>query len=248
MGLRLCKADANRFRYKFDDPLLTERMTVKIEIALGGTDLDRLKSEYVKVCETWEQLGNRNAPPSFLDWAGVRLTEGHESPPDLNLDDLRLFHGLERFVTSLQQHGLSLVRNRPVDKETGEPCADVAHLMAQDFKLAPQFEKRIRDLLLHYIKPAREVANSAGVGITRQAQHVLKESYERLIDHCTKSIASLGPERAIGRAEGAAAVLVSAEAMDAKTAQTRTEEFKVRARSGKHHWVDRLFHLNDKET
>lgn len=61
----------------------------------------------------------------------------------------------------------------------------------------------------------------------------LKQAYQRLVDRTMIALDHLGSERAIGRAEGAMAILVSMQAIEREAAQKKTQAFKANIRNAK---------------
>lgn len=58
----------------------------------------------------------------------------------------------------------------------------------------------------------------------------LQEAYRELVERTESAVIRLGEHRAIGRVEGAAAILVSAQVIERRAAQERTEAFKLQVR------------------
>ena len=114
--------------------------------------------------------------------------------------------------------------------------------MVEDFALQPHYAKRLYELFAHYLKSAREIADAAQVGITNRAYGALTETHRKLTERTGGAIARLGAEKAIGRVEGATAMLVGLEVMDRATAKKRTSAFTAQARAvRKSGWVGKMF-------
>jgi hypothetical protein len=217
-----------------------------IEIVLNETDHTRLQGEYNKMCETWSRMGRGSLPPTFEQWLGVRTAEADEPTAAADLDDMRLFSAIERLVTSLPQHGFSLAHVTKQGVARSDATRGLAEMLVRDFKLQSQYAKRIEDLFEHYAKEAREVADQAQLVITNRTFGALNEAYRQLAERTETSIQKLGPDRAIGRVEGAAAILVGMEVMSRESAREKTKDFKIMARSApKGKWTDKIFKGSD---
>jgi len=219
-----------------------------IEILLSEDDHQRLHGEYSKMCETWSRLGNGALPPTFEQWLGVRTAENEEPLSDVALDDMRIFNAIEKVVTSLPQHGFALTHFVKQGVLRPESVHNLAHLIVRDFRLPNQYAKRIEDLFTHYVKDAKEVADIAQVGITNRAYGALNEAFRHLLERTAQSVPKLGSDRAIGRVEGAASILVSIDALSRATAKEKTTAFKQQARSvSKSTWVTKIFGGSNKD-
>ncbi|HEY8023880.1 MAG TPA: hypothetical protein VIF60_04900 [Burkholderiaceae bacterium] len=217
-----------------------------IEIVLNEQDHTRLQDEYNKMCETWSRMGHAALPPTFEQWLGVRTAEMKDATAAVDLDDMRLFSAIERLVTSLPQHGFSLAHVVKQGVSRTEATRNLADLVVRDFKLPAQYSKRIEDLFEHYVKDAREVADQAQLVVTNRTFGALNEVHRQLVERTETSIQRLGPDRAIGRVEGAAAVLVGMEVLSRESAREKTNAFKVLARSApKGKWTDKIFKGSD---
>ncbi len=217
-----------------------------IEIVLNEQDHGRLQGEYGKMCENWARTGHSALPPTFDQWLGARAAQNGE--PETSLDDMRVFGAIERLITSLPQHGFSLAHVSKQGVSRNDAKQKLAQMIVRDFRLPIQYEKRIEDLFEHYVKDAKEVADQAQLGITNRSFGALNEAYRQLTERTEKSVPRLGPDRAIGRVEGAAAVLVSMEVLSRETAKEKTNAFKVTARNTpKGNWVGKIFKSADIE-
>ncbi len=199
-----------------------------IQIQLSDDEYHQLYEEYRKMAIAWPRPGLAALPPSFEEWAAARMLSGSAAALEEEaLADMRVFDALEKLVTALQPHGLALTRA----ERRSAPPAELADGLARDLRLAPQQSRRLADLLGYYLKDAKEVADHAHVGITSRAYGALNEACRELIERTDKALPRLGEERAIGRVEGAVAILVSVNAMERDAAKDRTEAFKLRARA-----------------
>ena len=214
-----------------------------IDVVLSEESHKKLRDEYESMAATWSRLGKQSLPPTFEQWVGLRAAEQESSSTaNAELDDMRVFHAIERLVISLHQNGFSLAHVARNGDAPGQSALNLAQLMVNDFKLQPQYQKRLQDLFEHYVKGAKEVADMAQVGLTNRAYGALSEAYRSLSDRTGNSVEHLGTERAIGRVEGAAAILVSLEVMERNVAKKKTDAFKKEMRGkSKPSWVGKVF-------
>ncbi|HXA46227.1 MAG TPA: hypothetical protein VNW52_01255 [Burkholderiaceae bacterium] len=219
-----------------------------IEIVLNEDDHHRLHDEYSKMCETWSRLSQGAPPPTFEQWLAVRAAESPESPSELVVDDSRIFNAIENLILSLPQHGFALTHYTKQGVMRPEAVHNMSQLIVRDFGLPTHSLKRIEDLLIHYVKDPKEVADLAQVGVTNRMYGALNEAFRHLLDRTTQSVPHLGSDRAIGRVEGAASVLVSVDVMTRQAAMEKTKSFKQEARNvSKSTWLNKIFGGSHKE-
>lgn len=224
-------------------------MTV-VEIVLKERDQLRLQDEYSKMRDNWSRLGNASVPPTFEQWLGARAVEASDasSKAGNELDDTRIFSAIERLVTSLPQHGFAFAHVAKRAVPQAEAARNLAQLLVRDFHLPAQYGKRLEELFEHYAKDAREVADQAQLTVTNRTFGALNEAYRQLSERTEGSVQKLGPDRAIGRVEGAAAILVSMDALSRDSARDKTNAFKVNARTQpKGNWVGKIFKSADED-
>ena len=217
-----------------------------VEIVLNERDHSRLQAEYSKMCEAWSRSGQHKLPPTFEQWLGLRAVEAESRAAPAEVDEGRLFAILERLITSLPQQGFSFahVGKRGVTRE--EAAKNLAQMLVRDFHLPVQYEKRLEELFAHYAKDAREVADLAQLTITNLTFGALNEAYRQLAERTETALTRLGPDRAIGRVEGGAAILVEMKVLGRDSAHEKTNAFKVVARSHpKGNWVGKIFKSGD---
>lgn len=217
-----------------------------VDIVLNERDHSRLQGEYSKMCENWPRTGHGSLPPTFEQWLGTRIAEVEAKAPPAELDDARIFDALERLVTSLPQHGFSFAHVARHGTPRDEAARNLAQLLVRDFRLPAQYGKRLEELFAHYAKDAREVADQAQLTITNLTFGALNEAYRQLAERTETALPRLGPDRAIGRIEGGAAILVEMEVLNRDSAREKTNTFKVIARSQpKSTWVGKIFKSGD---
>ena len=217
-----------------------------VEIVLNERDHSRLQGEYNKMCESWPHAGRQQLPPTFEQWLGARTAEVPAGAVQAEPDEGRIFDAVERLVTSLPQHGFSFahVAKRGVPRE--EAARNLAQLLVRDFRLPAQYAKRLEELFAHYAKDAREVADLAQLTITNLTYGALNEAYRQLAGRTETALARLGPDRAIGRVEGGAAILVEMKVLSRDSAHEKANTFKTIARAQtKGNWVGKIFRSGD---
>lgn len=214
-----------------------------INVVVSEVDHHYLEQEHADLVNAWARLGHQSQPPTFAKWLGSRLKPSALVPQeDAVFSDVRLFNGIEKLITSLPQHGFHLAHTATGSADPTASSSALARAIVNDFQLQPQYAKRLQELFVHYLKSAREIADTAQVGITNRAYGALTEAHRQLTERTTDSIAKLGAEQAIGRIEGATAILVSVDVMDRSSAKKRTSAFKVQARAiKKAGWVRKIF-------
>lgn len=213
-----------------------------IEIELSEDEHQRLHNEYSKMCEAWSHVDDSGSPPGFSTWLGMRAAEAQDPQSDAELDNMRTFNAIEKLISSLPQHGFSLAHYIKHGVLRPESEHKLAQLIVREFRLPDNFAKRLEEIFVHYVKDAKEAADVAQVGMTNKAYGALNEAYRHLVERSTQSLPTIGPDRAIGRVEGAASLLVSLDAMGREAATEKTNAFKLHARSlPKSTWVNKFF-------
>jgi hypothetical protein len=204
-----------------------------INISLSDDEYNRLQEEHKKVVARAKHDFSV-LPPTFEEWIAGRATTGNGTAEnDDELDAVRAFNAMEKLITSLRSHGFGLAHLGKQDSVPADSARELADTIVRDLRLSPQQSKRIQELVEYYSKGAREIADAAHVGITNRAYGALHEAYRDLADRTDKSTERIGEERAIGRVEGAIAILVNMHVMDRHAAKEKTEAFKAQARNPK---------------
>lgn len=212
-----------------------------VNVAYRDEDHAKLQGEYMKMCAAWSKAGRKLSPPTFEQWLGTRSLMP-DAAGDLNPEDVLVFNALEKLITSLDPIGFALAHLAKHGASPEESALELAKVMVRDLNLQSQYLKRMQDLFLHYMKGAKEVADGAHIGITNRAYGALIEAYRKLEERTGKAVERLGDERAIGRVEGAIAILVSLNVMDRNLAEEKTDAFKVEVGNApKPTWVGKVF-------
>jgi tetratricopeptide (TPR) repeat protein len=202
-----------------------------INISLSEDEYNKLQEEHKKaVARAKHDL--TALPATFEEWIVACAANGNDATPgNGGLDDLRAFNAIEKLITSLRSHGFGLAHLGKQDGVPADSARDLAETIVRNLGLSQQQLKRIQDLVEYYSKAAKEIADAAHVGITNRAYGALHEAYRELADRADKSLDRIGEERAIGRVEGAIAILVNVHVMDRQAAKEKTEAFKALARN-----------------
>lgn len=202
-----------------------------ITITVSDDDHRLLADEHKKMSIEWLRSHTSSLPPTFDQWLATRLVETvregtlgkHE------LAEMQAINAIEKLVTGMQRHGLGLASlNRHGDAK--ESIGPLAEATASGLGLPLHAAKRIQELLEYYARSAREIADLAHVGMTNRAYGAMHESYRELIERTTKALDHVGEEKALGRVEGGAAILVSMHVMTREAAQEKTEAFRHQLR------------------
>jgi hypothetical protein len=205
-----------------------------ININVSDDDYDKLRQEYKQMALSFLKTGLDVLPPEFEDWLAARVTCGiGEDAEETGPNELRSFDAIEKLVTSLGSHGYALARLGKKDSLATNMARPLAETLVKDLRLAPHQLKRVQDLLEYYSKSASEIADMSNIGVTKRGYIALHDAYRELFNRTDKALERLDEERAIGRIEGAAAVLVNVRVMDRDTATQQTEAFKVQARKAR---------------
>ena len=212
-----------------------------ISVAYSDEDHAKLQGEYMKMCAAWSKAGRKLTPPTFEQWLAARALMS-DAAGELDRESVLVFNALEKLVTSLDPLGFGLAHMAKRGASPEESAQELAQVMVRDLNLPSQYLKRMQDLFLHYLKGAKEIADCAHIGITNRAYGALFEAYRKLAERTGKAVEHLGDERAIGRVEGAIAILVSLNVMDRGTAEEKTDAFKVEVGNApKPTWVGKVF-------
>ncbi|GAC1423586.1 MAG: hypothetical protein NVSMB6_24800 [Burkholderiaceae bacterium] len=214
-----------------------------INIVLSEQDHQQLERQYATLVSDWPRLEDARTPPAFLDWLCTRVvTDAQAQAHYAALSDIRVFNAIEKLVTNLPRYGFHLAHTALQNVPPETSAQKLAEAMVDDLTLQSNYAKRLQDLFRHYLKSAKEIADVAQVGITNRAYGALTEAHRRLLERTTGAISKLGAEKAIGRVEGATAILVGLDVMDRGTAKKRTTAFKAEANAvRKTGWVGRMF-------
>lgn len=204
-----------------------------INISFSEDEYSRLKEEHKKVVARAKH-DLTTLPPTFEEWIAARAANSNDATAsDAGLDDVRAFNVIEKLITSLRLHGFGLAHLGKQDIPPAEAARELAEAIVSDLNLSQQQARRIQEVVEYYSKGAKEIADAGQVGVTNRTYGALHEAFRDLVDRADKSVDRIGEERAIGRVEGAIAILVNVHVMDRQAAKEKTEAFKAQARNPK---------------
>ncbi|CAN5434393.1 hypothetical protein BH11PSE11_BH11PSE11_22700 [soil metagenome] len=213
-----------------------------LTIEYSDADHTRLQEEYIKMSIVWPQLGNKDLPPTFEAWVASRAVEGDGSSISLDIADMHLINAVEKFIVSLEPHDFGLTHLSRDPDHVQEAILQLANALVSELHLQPQCLRRVQNLIEQHLRSPREISDSAHIGVTSRTHGALDLAYHKLIERTAKALSHLGEDRAVGRVEGAGAILASLHIIDRNTAEERTEAFRLQARAGgKPSWVGKVF-------
>lgn len=211
-------------------------------VVCSDEEYAKLQDDYEKMSAAWPRSGRKAPPPSFEQWLGTRAAGSDKAPiSEAELDHVRVFHAIEKLVTSLGSHDFGLAHMAKSSVSPTKSSFELASLLVADLNLPETYLHRIQSLFEHYLKSAREVADTAQVGVTNRTYGALWEAYRTLADRSGKNAEQLGEDRAIGRVEGSIAMLVTLNILDRHAAEQRSDAFKLQVRTAKSSWVGKVF-------
>lgn len=206
-----------------------------ITISLSDTEFASLQNAYEA-----ERTAAPAMVPPFEQWLASRVA-ARPGPADAP-DHLPAIDAIEKLITGLQAHGLALVYLARRDASPAGTASALANSLAAGLNLPQHQAQRLQQLFEYYLKSAREAADLAQVGMTARTHAALHEAYADLFERITRPGSTLEENRAIGRAEGAVAVLVSLNAISREAAKEKISALRLQLRGGnKAGWVGKVF-------
>ncbi|HEY0845183.1 MAG TPA: hypothetical protein VGE12_07435 [Noviherbaspirillum sp.] len=202
-----------------------------ITISVSDDEHRLLSDEYKKMSIEWLRTNADSLPPTFEQWIATRLVSAvRESTLSRHeIEEMHAFGAIEKFVTGMQAHGFGLA-NMNRQNDAAEAPERLAQATASGLGLSLHTAKRLQEMLEYYAKSAKEIADRAHVTMTNRAYGLLHEAYRELVERTDKALDHLGEDKALGRVEGAAAILVSAHVMTREVAREKTEAFRKHLR------------------
>lgn len=199
-----------------------------ITLALDDILQQRLADEYKRMSIEWLRSHPGTMPPDFSQWLVERLAAGmpQSSRSERELDEMRMVNAIEKLITELMPHRFGLVYLGKTQEELGDAIAELGQTLIAELGLSRTRTKRIQDLLAYYAKSPKEVADLGHVTVTNRAYGALHEAFRELAARTETARARLGEDKALGRLEGAVAMLVSLGVMSRETAREKTESFR----------------------
>jgi hypothetical protein len=205
-----------------------------ITIPLDDILQQRLDEEYRRMSIEWLRSRPGTMPPDFSQWLAERLAAGmpQSSRNERELDEMRMVNAIEKLITELAPHRFRLVHLGKTAEELGDAIAELGQTLISELGLSRSRAKRIQDLLAYYTKSPKEVADQGHVAVTSRAHGALNEAFRELAARTETARARLGDDRALGRLEGAVAMLVSMGVMSREAARDKTESFRLAGSGG----------------
>lgn len=203
-----------------------------VNISISETEHKKLQDDYEKMTAGWVQQGRQSSPPSFDHWVSERLM-GTTPVSAEEIGHMRVFSAVEQLITSMHVHGFCLANIAGDSTSSEKPAQDLAQALARHFNLPQSYVKRLQDVFTYYQKNVASLVDSGDGNTVLHSAAAIERAYEDLLDRTTKALDHLEPERAIGRIEGAIAVLVSLDVMGRDSAKEKTQAFKSQARAQK---------------
>jgi len=203
-----------------------------VNIIISDTDHKKLQEDYEKMGAAWAQQGRQSAPPPFEHWAGERLM-GATPVSAEEIGHMRLFSAIEQLVTSMHLHGFCLAHVAGNAMPPEKSARRLALALAEHFELPTPYVKRLQDVFAYYQKSAASLVDGGQGTTVLHTAAAIERAYEDLLDRTVNALDHLDAERAIGRIEGAIALMVSLGAMDRESAMEKTQVFKSLARARK---------------
>lgn len=203
-----------------------------VNIIISETDRKKLQEDYDKMATAWAQQGRQSAPPPFEHWAGERLMRTSPVSTD-EIGQMRLFSAIEQLVTSMHLHGFCLAHVAGHATPPEKSALELAQALARHFELPAHYVKRLQDVFVYYQKSAAGLVDGSPGATLLHSAAAIERTYEDLLDRTTKALDHLDTERAIGRIEGAIALLDSLEVIGRERAREKTQAFKSLARAKK---------------
>jgi hypothetical protein len=199
-----------------------------INISLNDEEHRALSDEYRNM--TLEQLHAGADVTPFEQWLAARLVASAGSPAAggaaaTGSDDICAFNAIEKLITSLKPHGFGLAWLGKYGEELPDSAAELAETLVKDLQLTRPQTRRIQELVEYYAKSAKDIADAARVVVTNRTYGALHEEFRELTERTEKALDHLEPGQALGRVEGAAAMLVGLRVMTRQAAKEKTDAF-----------------------
>lgn len=200
-----------------------------ITLAIDDLLQQRLEDDYKRMSIEWLRNHPGTMPPDFGQWLSERLASSvqHTGRNERELDEMRTVNAIEKLITELAPHRFGLVHLGKTAEELADAIEELGQTLLGELGLSRSRAKRIQDLLAYYAKSPKEVADMGHVVVTNRAYGALHEAYRELAARTETARARLGEDKALGRLEGAVAMLVSLGIMSRETAREKTEAFRL---------------------
>lgn len=200
-----------------------------ITLALDDILQQRLADEYKRMSIEWLRNHPGTMPPDFSQWLMERLATSvaQTGRNERELDEMRMVNAIEKLITELSPHRFGLVHLGKSGEELADAIAELGQTLIAELGLSRSRTKRIQDVLAYYAKSPKEVADLGHVTVTNRTYGALHEAYRELAARTETARVRLGEDKALGRLEGAVAMLVSLGVMSREAAREKTEGFRL---------------------
>lgn len=203
-----------------------------LNLVISEADHKKLQDDYEKMSSLWIQQGRQSSPPPFEHWVGERLMNSGRISAE-EIDHMRVFSAVEQLITSMHVHGFCLTHVADQTISPEKSAQGLAEALVRHFELPTPYIKRLQDVLAYYQKSAASLVNNGEGKTLLHTASAIEGNVEELLERTTTALDHLGTERAIGRVEGAIALLVNLGIMERETAREKTQAFKALARGMK---------------
>lgn len=200
-----------------------------LHIIISEAEHKKLREDYEKMSSLWVQQGRQSSPPPFEHWAGERLMNSGRISAE-EIDHMRVFAAVEQLITSMHVHGFCLAHVAGQTIAPEKSAQDLAEALARHFELPTHYVRRLQDVLAYYQKSIASLVDNGQGKSQLHTATAIEGNFEELLERTTTALDHLGTERAIGRVEGAIALLVNLGIMERETAREKTQAFKTLAR------------------
>jgi hypothetical protein len=200
-----------------------------ITLTLNEQEHSLLVDEHKKMSIDWLRCRPGTLPPAFEQWLGDRVISSVREAGANQHDtaEIRTIDTLEKLVTGLRPNGFELVHFGKTGVDSSDSAEEVARKLSVELGLSRARARRIEELLVHYAKDPKEIADAGHVVVTKRTYGALHEAFRELVARTEKARGHLGDDKAIGRIEGAGAILVSLNVMTREAARAKSEAFRV---------------------
>ncbi|RJF98350.1 hypothetical protein [Noviherbaspirillum saxi] len=177
----------------------------------------------------WLRCRPGTLPPAFEQWLGDRMVSSVRETVvnEHDVKEIRTIDALEKLMTGLRPHGFELVHFGKTGVDASDSAEEVAQRLSIELGLSRARARRIEELLIHYAKDPKEIADAGHVVVTKRTYGALHEAFRELVARTEKARRHLGDDKAVGRIEGAGAILVSLNVMTREAARAKSEAFRA---------------------
>lgn len=199
-------------------------------IMISEADHRKLRQDYEKMSAGWQQQARHSPPPTFEQWASERLIATTPVSAE-EVQHMQLFSAIEKLVINLHLHNFCLVHLAKDGDTYIKASYELARMLVNYFRLPEQYVRRMQDVFTYYLKEADGLSAAPHEENSLHTSTALKRSFQEFSERTGTALDHLGAERAIGRIEGALALLVDLHVMKREVARENSAAFKLKARN-----------------